>query len=226
MSDLLRPEPPPDWRARLSGAVADVRPGRVVAGVVTIAVTALAAVWLLRAPAPPVEASLPPARPLAAPATSAGPLTTSTTASVVVVQAAGAVAQPGVYRLPVGARVADVIAAAGGVTADADPAAVLLAALVVDGERVYVPRVGEAPPVLIASSTPAGTAAATPSGPLNLNTATADDLDELPGVGPATAAAIVAHRDAAGPYASVDQLLDVKGIGPAKLEALRSLVTV
>jgi competence protein ComEA len=228
VSDLLRPEPPPDWRARLGGALADVRPARVVAGVVTVAVTVLAATWLLRAPAPPVEALLPPARPLAAPASSAVPLPTTTTASVVVVQAAGAVAQPGVYRLPVGARVADVIAAAGGVTADADPAAVLLAALVVDGERVYVPRVGEVPPAVVAAPTPAGSGSAgtTPSGPVNLNTATADDLDELPGVGPATAAAIVAHRDAAGAYASVDQLLDVKGIGPAKLEALRPLVTV
>jgi len=225
VSDLLRPEPPPDWRARLAGAVADLRRGRLVAGIATVAVSALAATWLLRAPAPPVEASLPPARPLAATASSAVPLTTTTAATVVVVQAAGAVTQPGVYRLPTGARVADVIAAAGGVTADADPAAVLLAALVADGERVYVPRVGEAPPV-VAPATPAGTAGAAPSAPVNLNTATADDLDELPGVGPATAAAIVAHRDTAGAYASVDQLLDVKGIGPAKLEALRPLVTV
>ncbi|MEZ5272883.1 MAG: helix-hairpin-helix domain-containing protein [Ilumatobacteraceae bacterium] len=64
------------------------------------------------------------------------------------------------------------------------------------------------------------------AGPVNLNTATADELDGLPGVGPATAAAIIAHRDAHGPFASVDQLADVRGIGPAKLEALRGLVTV
>lgn len=237
MSDLLRPDPPESWRARATSALAGLRPARVAAGVATVVVTALAAAWLLRAPAPPVEASLPPARPLASTASSAASaatppaLTTSTAAAVVVVQAAGAVARPGVYQLPAGARVADVIAAAGGVTADADPAAVLLAAMVADGERVYVPRVGEVPPAPVGPAGAGGSAAngaaeSEPAGPVNLNAATEAELDSLPGVGPATAAAIVAHRETAGPFASVDQLLDVRGIGPAKLEALRPLVTV
>jgi competence protein ComEA len=71
-----------------------------------------------------------------------------------------------------------------------------------------------------------GGATAAPSGPIDLNTATAEELDALPGVGPATAAAIVSHRERNGPFTSVDGLLDVRGIGPAKLEALRDLVTV
>ena len=226
MSDLLRPEPPASWRDRARSAADHLRPGRVLVGVATVVVTAVAATWLLRAPAPPVEASLPAARPLAAAVTPA-PATTTTTPEFLVVQAAGAVVRPGVYRLAPGARAADVVQAAGGVTADADPGAVLLAAPVGDGERVYVPRLGEAPPPAVTGSA-ASDSAAVDGRPevVNLNTATEVELDQLPGVGPATARAIVAHRDERGPFATVDQLLDVRGIGAAKLEALRPLVTV
>jgi competence protein ComEA len=129
-----------------------------------------------------------------------------------------------VHELASGARVVDVIAAAGGALADADPDALNLAAVVTDAARVYVPRVGEVVPATAPPALPSGTSA--PAAPVDLNSAGVAELDDLPGVGPATAAAIVAHRDRTGPFASVDDLLDVRGIGPAKLEAIRALVTV
>jgi competence protein ComEA len=135
------------------------------------------------------------------------------------VQAAGAVVSPGVYRLSGDPRVVDVIDAAGGLAPGADPNRLSLAAKVSDGERVYVPVVGEALPAV-----PSG--AATDSGPIDLNSADEAALDALPGIGPATAKAIVAYRESHGPFTSVDQLLEVRGIGPAKLDQLADLVRV
>jgi competence protein ComEA len=149
--------------------------------------------------------------------------TTSTSApSTVLAHAAGAVRSPGVYSLPAGARVKDLLDAAGGPAADADLDRINLAAPVADGSQVYVPRQGEALPVGAAG----GGGVATPAGPLDLNTATLEQLDALPGVGPATAKAILDERSKRGRFGSVDELLDVRGIGPAKLEAIRDLVTV
>ena len=155
-------------------------------------------------------------------------------AATVVVYVAGAVATAGVYTLPDASRVLDALSAAGGVAAGADPDALNLAALVRDGDRIYVPRVGQPVPTVVGpqggkSSGSGGggdAGAVTAKGPVDLNRATVDDLDALPGVGPATAAAIVAYRDEHGPFSSVDGLLAVRGIGSAKLDALRSLVTV
>ncbi len=151
----------------------------------------------------------------------------------VVVHVAGAVAAPGVVRLSNGSRVVDAVTAAGGLRADADPDRVNLAATLVDGQRVVVPIVGQPVPAEVAPapapSSGGATAGAASSGgaaPVDLNTATAEQLDALPGVGPSTAAAILDHRASAGPFTSVDQLLDVRGIGEAKLEALRDLVSV
>ncbi|MDP9464225.1 MAG: helix-hairpin-helix domain-containing protein, partial [Actinomycetota bacterium] len=128
------------------------------------------------------------------------------------------------YTLGASPRVTDAIIAAGGAGEDADLDIINLAAAVHDGERVYVPTIGEVVPMVIGVE-PAGQGPA-PVGTVNVNAATEEQLDVLPGVGPATAAAIVAHRQQHGPFQTVEQLGDVRGIGPAKLDALRGLVTV
>jgi competence protein ComEA len=156
--------------------------------------------------------------------TSAGVSTTAIATSTVV-YVAGAVMRPGVYTLGAAARVTDAVTAAGGAVADADLDVVNLAAVVTDGERIYIPKVGEIVPVVVRDA-PAVPGDTTPAGPVNVNSATVDQLDVLPGVGPTTAAAIVSHREQHGPFQSVEQLGDVRGIGPAKLDALRGLVTV
>lgn len=230
-------------------------PGRLVGAAVAVAIAVALAVWLLRPPPPPVETSLPTVPPATPPVPGAGPTPRAGTASTgtgtgtvdgaagptaatteVVVHAAGAVTRPGLYRFPAEARVADVIDAAGGLAADADGDRLNLAAPLADGLRVYVPRVGEAvvPPVVTGGEPPPGTGSAVEGDPatggpvtlVDLNTATATELETLPGVGPATAAAIIDHREQQGPFATVDDLLDVRGIGDAKLAALRDLVRV
>lgn len=144
------------------------------------------------------------------------------------VHAAGAVARPGVYRVQAGGRVADVLDAAGGPATDADLDQVNLAARVTDGERVFVPRRGQAvPPVVAGGPGGAGAGGAgVAAGPLDLNTATLDQLDALPGVGPATAQAILDYRAERGRFSQVQELMEVRGIGEAKLAAIRTRVRV
>jgi competence protein ComEA len=165
--------------------------------------------------------------PMAGAATTVAP--SATPPAAMVVHAAGAVVQPGVYRLPQGARVDDLLAAAGGLTPDGDGDRVNLAASLTDGERVYVPRLGEldVPPLVAGSDAGPTSAEQTAHGtPIDLNRASQQQLEELPGVGPSIAAAIVEHRERNGPYRSVDDLVDVRGIGTARLEQLRDLVRV
>jgi competence protein ComEA len=163
-------------------------------------------------PAPPVETEEP---------------ATTTTASALVVDVVGAVVRPGLLRVPPGSRVADAIAAAGGPTPDADLVQVNQARALADGEQVRVPRRGEVLPTTAAPKPGAGKAARTvPAQPLDLNSATADELDALPGVGPATASAIVEWRTKNRRFRSVEDLLEVPGIGEAKLERLRPYVRV
>lgn len=183
---------------------------------------ALVAAWfLLREPVgPPAEQRIP----MAAGAPG-GATTSTTTPEALVVHAAGALQAPGVYRLPPGSRVADVVNAAGGPAPDADLERVNLAAPLADGSQVHVPRVGEPAPVPVGGSG-GGAGGATTTGPLDLNAATLAQLEELPGVGPATAQAIVEERERRGRFGSVEELLDVRGIGPAKLDGIRDLVTV
>ncbi len=141
---------------------------------------------------------------------------------VVVVDVAGAVAAPGVYELASGAHIDDAIAAAGGATADADLAGLNRAALVRDGQRLVVPSLAPtAPPVAAVAGSPAAGAAL-----VNINTATQAELEELPGIGPAKAKAIIAWREANGGFEAVDELRLVDGISDGLLEDLRPLVTV
>jgi competence protein ComEA len=143
-----------------------------------------------------------------------------------VVHVVGAVRRPGLFRLPEGARVADAVARAGGATRRADLAALNLAAPLVDGTQVLVPRravsATDASPAAAEAGAGGGVAAGSK---LSLSSATAEELDELPGVGPVTAQKIIDHRTEHGPFASVDDLDAVPGVGPARLEQLRDLVT-
>lgn len=213
---------PAAWRQRielLTGPT-PLGPARVAAGAVTAVVAVVVVVLVLRGPAPPPELSLPLAGGPDDPAA-----TTSTTTAAppeVLAHAAGAVRAPGVYRLDPAARVADLVEAAGGALEDGDLDRLNLAAPLTDGERVYVPRLGEPAPEV---GTDGG--AADEAGRLvDVNTAGAAELEALPGVGPATAKAILDERARRGRFATVEDLLDVRGIGPAKLEALRDQVKV
>lgn len=145
----------------------------------------------------------------------------------VVVHVAGKVRRPGVVRLPVGARVVDAVDAAGGVRRGADLSTVNLARVLVDGEQVLVGLdTRAAMPGTSTTSAPSGAGAEVASVPLDLNLATEADLDALPGIGPVLAARIVAYREQSGPFQSVDQLLEVSGVGPAVLGGLEGLIRV
>lgn len=243
--------PGPEWLAGLRARVG--LDGRAVAWVVAAVVAVAVGAWMLRPAGAAVEETLPMASstPAGAPADGAAPpgepggagdagapSSSTSEPAELVVHAAGAVAEPGVYTLPPTARVDDLVRAAGGLAPDADGSRINLAAPLADGARVYVPRVGEevAPEVVgpdggaplspSGTGSPDGSPGDGPDALIDLNTATEEELDELPGVGPAIAAAIVAFREENGGFQSVDDLLDVRGIGEAKLADIRPLVTV
>ena len=162
---------------------------------------------------------------LARPQSSAGlappvapPTETAAAPAVVVVDVVGAVRRAGLYRLQQGARIADAVARAGGATAKADLALINLAAPLADGEQVVVPKRGAA------ASSAAPSAGVASSGPVHLSTATLEQLDSLPGIGPVTAQKILDYRQKHGAFTSVDELDAVPGIGPARLEQLKDLV--
>ncbi|MGB2953330.1 MAG: ComEA family DNA-binding protein [Gaiellaceae bacterium] len=160
--------------------------------------------------------AVPPSQPLPVPGA-------SVSAAEVVVDVVGAVRHPGLYRMRQGDRIADAVARAGG-PRKADLALINLAAPLADGEQVVVPRRG-----LGAAATGAGGAGGTgapsaSSGPVHLNTATLEQLDSLPGIGPVTAQKILDYRQKHGAFSSVDELDAVPGIGPARLDQLRDLV--
>jgi competence protein ComEA len=150
----------------------------------------------------------------------AGARVTGLPSSRVVVDVVGAVRRPGLYRLAPGSRIADALTRAGGATTRADLAQVNLAAPLADGEQVVVPRrgAGVVPPGAGSGS------AAGPAAPVQLSTATLEELDSLPGVGPVTAQKILDYRQEHGAFQSVDELDAVPGIGPKRLEQLRELV--
>lgn len=192
---------------------------RVLASAVGVVVTAVGVWWVVRVPPPPVETTLPMA-------TSATIATVPIMAddAVLVVHVAGEVTAPGVYELPAGARMVDALEAAGGPTRRADTNAINLATPLIDAQQVFVPRKG----ATVRRATESGASAldAAGDGTVNVNTASASALETLPGVGPQTAQAIIEHRTKNGPFLSVDELLNVRGIGPAKLESMRTRVRV
>ncbi len=156
---------------------------------------------------------------------------TTTTApsgpSELVVHVAGAVADPGVVRVPRSARVGDAIEAVGGAAADADIDRLNLAAPLEDGQRVLVARVGDPPsPPPLGPSTSGGGPDDEVEGPIDVNTATPEELEELPGIGPVLAEAIVDERERRGGFRSVNELRDVRGIGEARFADLKDRVRV
>jgi competence protein ComEA len=179
----------------------------VVGAVALLVVFAIASKLLLR----PNAAASPPIPTAAS--------TRPTTAPLLYVDVVGAVRRPGLYRLPHGARVADALTRAGGATRKAQLELVNLAAPVADGEQVVVPRRG--PGATASARDAAGGGSA---GPVDLNTATLEQLDGLPGIGPVTAQKILDYRQQHGAFSSVEELDAVPGIGPARLEQLKGLV--
>ena len=136
----------------------------------------------------------------------------------VVVDVTGAVAEPGVYRLPAGSRVNDAVQRAGGATAPAEVEGINLAARLTDGQQVVVPEKVKGAPASAATSGASGT----DDGPISLGTASVEDLDTIDGIGPVTAQDIIDFRDQHGGISSIDQLDQIAGIGPATMEALRA----
>jgi competence protein ComEA len=219
-------------RHRAPSGVARLDPGRSgaralwLAGVLA-AVLVVGWTWVDRPEIEPVAVgattstpSPPPSEEPAVPAPDPAPAT----GGVVVVSVVGQVARPGLVTLPAGSRVADALAAVGGLLPEADPASVNAAAPLTDGQQIAVGVPGAPPPPVPAGS--GGSGAVGPGGLLDLNTATVADLDALPGIGPVLAQRIVDHRSAHGAFSSVEQLDDVPGIGPAISTELAGRVTV
>ena len=228
---------------------------RLVVGAVALPVAAVVVWWLVQLPTPPIENFIPTA--------TTSPSSSSELPSFlpsdlqldgvesqrgvesqhdseplrIAVHVVGAVQQPGVYYLAAGSRGDDAVRLAGGATSQADLKRVNLAAVLVDGQQLWIPRAGERIPqntlpitlpnaVSGAGAPPSAVPSTGVTALVDINQATVADLDRLPGIGPSTARAIVDHRTRNGPFASVDDLLAVRGIGPAKLAELRALVRV
>nr|WP_249068590.1 ComEA family DNA-binding protein [Modestobacter muralis] len=218
-------------RHRAPGGTARLDPGRPGSWALwAVAVVAAAALvgwtWLGRPAVEPVPAAVTAAAPSPT-ATTSPPATAPAPppAGTVVVSVVGLVVSPGLVTLPAGSRVADALAAAGGLLPEADPASVNAAALLADGQQIAVgvPGAAGAPP---AGAPATGDTGGGDGGLLDLNTATTADLDALPGIGPVLAQRIVDHRAEHGPFTSVEQLDDVSGIGPAVYAELAERVRV
>ncbi|ROP57876.1 MULTISPECIES: ComEA family DNA-binding protein [unclassified Rathayibacter] len=213
------------WRIGVGTAVVLVIAAAVVA--VLLAGTRASGRTEVLAPTGGAGAAAGPPGAPASPGGSGSPAPSSSPGEVLYVHVAGAVAAPGLYLLDPSARVADALAAAGGFTEPAELAGVNLARRLVDGEQILVPERGAAAVPGGTGPAAAGGAAAggtSSGGVVSLSTATAAQLEELPEIGPATAAKIVAYREEHGPFTSVDQLLEVPGVGEKTLEAFREQV--
>lgn len=153
------------------------------------------------------------------------PVAAAPSRAALVVHVVGAVRRPGLYRLRDGARIADAVRRAGGAVPGADLAAVNLAAPLVDGVQILVPERAQAVSPVAPAGGGAGGGIGGAGGALSLSSATVEELDGLPGIGPITAQKIVDYRTEHGPFASVEDLDAVPGIGPTRVEQLRELVT-
>jgi competence protein ComEA len=197
---------------------------------------ALGAWWVLRVPPPPPESTIVFATTSVVSSGGSNNSGVGAIPTFIRVHVAGEVLRPGVYQLPGTARVVDAVDAAGGPTALADVDVINLAAALFDAAQVFVPRRGSVgtrasiPRPLPGVNAPPSPNANTPEGAssvrVNINTASMSDLDTLSGVGPSTAKAIIDYRTKNGPFGSIEDLLNVRGIGPAKLDAMREQVTV
>ena len=231
LCDRLRDRLPAGLRAALVAPSGRALIGLLLVVAVAVGTTGVAA-WLARPHEhrPPGRASTvgepldSSTLPVGEHSAATGP-TASAAVTVVLVHVAGAVRRPGIVELPPGARVADAVEAAGGVTRTGDPSSVNLARPVVDGEQVVLARRGEAvgAPAVLAPAAPSSPGSAAP---VDLNTASLEQLDGLPGIGPVLAQRILDWRTANGRFSVVDELGEVSGIGEATLADLRPLVTV
>ena len=222
---------------------------RMIGSVLSVAFVGVAGWWLVQTPPPPPEASLSFASTTVATSATLGVSASSINATpqLITVHVAGSVKNPGVYRLKYGSRINDGIVAAGGATSAANLDAINLATVLNEGEQIYVPKRGEKPHTItnrpqlggaggatgglngVGGATGGTTGGATGVGGatssavlqlININLASVVELEQLPGVGPATAKAIVAYREKNGAYLKVEDLLKVRGIGPAKLSEI------
>jgi len=141
----------------------------------------------------------------------------------VIVHITGAVPRPGVYALPQGARVQDAISASGGFLAEAEKSQINLAALLEDGEKLDIPFMEGASPVL---ATPGATVVAVTTELININTASVAELDTLPSIGPTLAQRIIDYREQNGPFISIEDIIDVPGIGAGNFERFKDMITV
>ena len=222
---------------------------RLIGSVLSVAFVGVAGWWLVQVPPPPPEASLSFASTTVAANTTIGVSASSinTTPQIITVHVAGAVKNPGVYRLKYGSRINDGLVAAGGATSAANLDVINLATVLNEGEQIYVPKRGEKPHVITNRPQAGGVGGAAGAGgaagvggaggaggaagvggatngaasqQININLASVVELEQLPGVGPATAKAIVAYREKFGAFLKVEDLLKVRGIGPAKLSEI------
>ena len=240
MSEIIVP---PGWRDRIEDFAGRRRHAWPVVAIAAIAVLGGLLLWSRGAPAdiaPPAREPRPAAASDtveggAAPAPGAEPSelqggNVPVTQDVILVHVAGAVRRPGLYELHAGARVAEAIDAARGPRAGADLNAVNLAEPLVDGAKLDVPRVGQSPAPSPTGTGTTGSYGTTTDGAapavIPLNSADQAALETIPGIGPVTATAILEYRDQIGAFESIDQLLEVSGIGPATLESIRPYVTV
>ncbi|MFZ9602616.1 MAG: helix-hairpin-helix domain-containing protein [Ilumatobacteraceae bacterium] len=218
---------------------------RMIGSVLSVAFVGVAGWWLVQTPPPPPEASLSFASTTVATSATIGVSSSSVNATpqIITVHVAGSVKNPGVYRLKYGSRINDGIVAAGGATSAANLDVINLATVLNEGEQIYVPKRGEKPHTITdrpqlgggggaagglngvggATGGATGVGGATSSAVpqlININLASVVELEQLPGVGPATAKAIVAYREKNGAFLKVEDLLKVRGIGPAKLSEI------